>query len=995
MSDFFAEDAGPARPVPPRPGPGSGSRRPRPLVLTLIVMAALLIGFSIFANIWTEKLWFSSIEYGDVFSKLLWTRTALFVGFGLLMGLIVGVNLWLAFRLRPMFRPNSPEQANLERYREVINPIRKVLLFGASAVFALFAGASATGEWRTFLLWQNRQDFGQTDAYFGKDIGFFVFTLPWLHWIVDFTMTALIIGLIAAVFVHYVYGGIRLQARTDKVSGPAQAQISVLLGLLVLLKAGDYYLDRFDLSSASGSLITGMTYSRDHAMLPSKNILMAIAVICAILFFANVFRRTWMLPGTGLALFALSAVLLGMLWPSMVQRFQVKPDEPDKESSYIQKNINATRDAYNLDGSTTSTYDAETSLTAKQLAADAASLSGIRLLDPTLVPDAFEQLQQVRGYYAVPSVLDVDRYQVDGKERDLVVAARELNLAGLPEAQKKWANEHTVYTHGYGMIAAYGNQRNADNQAVSAGGSTDSESGQPVWAEKSLPPEGMLTDSVKGGYRPQIYFGENSPGYSIVGKAPGGSNVELDIPQSSSEPVEGEEGAEEATDSSTSTYDGKDGVKVGSLFNKLLYAVKFGDPNMVLSSRVHENSKVLYDRSPRERVQKVAPWLTVDHDALPAVVDGKIVWILDGYTVTDRYPNAEKRSLEEMTSDAISPRSAYATLPTDNINYMRNAVKATVDAYDGTVTLYQWDVDDPILKAWTSAFPGVVKAKSSISESLLNHFRYPEDMYKVQRNLLAEYHVTDPKQFYEGNDKWEVPIDPSSATVKQPPFRLSVATDAGTDPIFSLTSVFVPSKKQNLSSFMSVGADASDPDTYGKFKILRLPDSKQVPGPSQIANQFSTDEVVAEALRPFKQADATVQYGNLLTLPIGGGLLYVQPLYTVREGGSGKYPVLTFVLASFGKDVGIGKTLSAALADVLDANGGGSTDDPTDPVDPGPIDPGEPAVPATTIQLLQQANAKFEAADAALKAGDLAGYQARIKEANALVKRALASSSND
>ncbi len=995
MSDFFADDAGPARPVPPRPTPGSGSRRPRPLVLTLIVMAALLIGFSLFANIWTEKLWFASIEYSNVFSTLLWTRTALFLGFGLLMGLIVGINLWLAYRLRPIFRPNSPEQANLERYREVITPLRKPLLIGTSAVFALFAGASATGEWRSFLLWQNRQDFGQTDAYFNKDIGFFVFTLPWLHWIVDFTMTALIIGLIATVFVHYVYGGIRLQARTDKVSGPAQAQISVLLGLLVLLKAGDYYLDRYDLTSASGSLITGMTYARDNAVLPSKNILMAIAVICAILFFANVFRRTWMLPGTGLALFALSAVLLGMVWPSMVQRFQVKPDEPDKESSYIQKNIDATRDAYSLAGSTTSNYDAETTLTAKQLAADAASLSGVRLLDPSLVPDAFEQLQQVRGYYAVPSVLDVDRYTVDGKERDLVVAARELNLAGLPEAQKKWANEHTVYTHGYGMIAAYGNQRNADNQAVSAGGSTDSESGQPVWAERSLPPEGILTDSAEGGYRPQIYFGENSPAYSIVGRAPGGENVELDVPQSSADDADAE-AADPGTDSSTSTYDGKDGVKVGSIFNKLLYAVKFGDPNMVLSSRVHENSKVLYDRSPRERVQKVAPWLTVDQDALPAVVDGKIVWILDAYTVTDRYPNAEKRSLEEMTTDAISPQTAYATLPTDNINYMRNAVKATVDAYDGPVTLYQWDEEDPILKAWTSAFPGVVKAKSSISAALLDHFRYPEDMYKVQRNLLAEYHVTNPKTFYEGNDKWEVPIDPSSATVKQPPFRLSVATDAGTNPIFSLTSVFVPSKKQNLSSFMSVGADASDEKTYGKFKILRLPDSKQVPGPSQIANQFSTDEVVAEALRPFKQADATVQYGNLLTLPIGGGLLYVQPLYTVREGGSGKYPVLTFVLASFGKDVGIGKTLSAALADVLDQNGGGSVTDPIDPIDPteptDPPDPGEPAVPATTIELLQQANAKFDQADIALKAGNLSAYQARIKEAEALVARALASS---
>lgn len=971
MSDFFADDAEPVRPAPGRPGPGS--RRPRPLVLTLIVMAVIVVGFSLFASIWTEKLWFASLDYPKVFSTLVWTKIGLFLGFGTLMALSVGGNLWVAFRLRPLFRPNSPEQANLDRYREVITPIRRLLLVATSTVFAIFAGASATGEWRTFLLWENRQSFGKTDASFHKDIGFYVFTLPWLHWLVDFTMTALVIGLIAGIFVHYVYGGIRLQARVGKVSGAAQAQISVMLGLLVLMKAADYYLDRFDLTSASGPLITGMTYSRDHAMLPSKNILMAIAVICAVLFFANVFRRTWMLPAVGLALFALSAVLLGMLWPSMVQRFQVKPDEPDKESSYIAANIKATRAAYDLDGTTVTAYDAKSELDTKQVLASS-SIPGIRLLDPSVVRDAFEQLQQQKGYYTVQPVLDVDRYQVDGVERDMVVAAREINTSGLPDAQKKWANLHTVYTHGYGLIAAYGNQRDQSGTEVS----TTANGGQPVFAEKNLPPKGVLTSS-DGGYRGQIYFGENSPDYSIVGKTGNGKDVELDVPQ----------GAGTPGTSQTSTYDGKDGVKVGSMFNKLLYAVKFGDANMVLSSRVNSNSKILYDRSPIERVQKVAPWLTVDKDPLPAVVDGKIVWILDGYTVTDRYPLAEKRSLQEMTSDAISPRSPYATLPTDQINYMRNAVKAVVDAYDGTVTLYEWDSSDPILKAWEGAFPGVVKTRASISPELLDHFRYPEDMFKVQRNLLAEYHVLDPKTFYEGNDKWEVPADPDRSTQKQPPYRLSVAPSPGEDPVFSLTSVYVPSKKDNLTSFMSVGADASNPATYGKFQILRLPDSSQVPGPSQIANQFSTDSKVAQALRNYKTGtDATVRYGNLLTLPIGGGLLYVQPLYTVRDLGSGKYPVLSYVLASYGKDVGIGSTLSRALGNI--GQTGTTTTDPT--TGTGGTGTGTPgsALPTEALRLLAQADAKFRAADRALRNGDLNGYAANVADGRDLVRQALA-----
>jgi uncharacterized membrane protein (UPF0182 family) len=973
MSDFFNDDPEePRRPTAVR----TESRRPRPLVLTLIVMAVLLIGFSLFAGIWTDRLWFNSLGYGGVFTTLVWTKIGMFLVFGALMALAVGGNLWIAYRLRPVFRASSPEQANLDRYRDVITPLRRILLISISLVFALFAGGSASGKWRIYLLWQNRQSFGKTDAYFHKDIGFYVFTLPWLHYLVDFAITALILGLLAALVVHYVYGGIRLQARTGKVSGPAQAQISVVLGVLVLLKGADYYLDRFDLTSAGGGLVTGMTYSRDHATLPAKNILMAIAVICALLFFANIFRRTWMLPAVGLALFLMSAVLLGMVWPALVQQFQVKPSEPDKEASYIENNIKATRAAYDLDGSTVTEYDAKTTLSQAQLGADAASLPGIRLVDPTLVSETFQQLQQQKGYYSVSPVLDVDRYQINDRERDLVVAARELHQDGLADAQKNWANLHTVYTHGYGLIAAYGNQRDKDDKPVS------SSDGQPAWAEEDLPPQGQLTDLfAPDGYRGQIYFGEQSPKYSIVGKQKGGKDVELDVPQG-----QGTTGA-----SSTTTYSGKDGVGVGSLFRKALYAVKFGDSKILLSSRVHSDSKILYNRSPRERVQKVAPWLTIDNDALPTVVDGKIVWVLDGYTTTDRYPLSEKKSFREMTSDAINPRTAYATLPTDNINYIRNAVKITVDAYDGTVTLYEWDDSDPILKAWEGVFPGVVKPRSDIPDELLAHFRYPEDMFKAQRSLLAAYHVTDPKTFYEGNDKWDIPEDPNSPTRKQPPYRLSVATKSGSEPVFSLTSVYSPFNKQNLASFISVGADAGDPSTYGKFQILRLPDTTQISGPSQIANQFNSDDTVANSLLPFKRQGTQVIFGNLLTLPVGNGLLYVQPVYTLREEGSGNYPALRFVLVSFGTDVGVGPTLSAALDDVLGKTPGTETpgtETPPDETGNGGTGGGT-ALPAEALQLLQQADAKFREADAALKKGDLKGYADAVEQGRQLVEQAL------
>ena len=952
------------RPTSPLTAP----RRPRPLVLTAIVVAGAMLLFSLFTSLWTSKLWFSMLGYAEVFSTLVWTRILLFAVFGLAMALIVGGNLAIAFRLRPMYVMRSPEQASLERYRQVIAPRHRSLIVIVSAIVGIFAGASGAGQWRTFLLWKDQVPFGKTDPFFGKDISFFVFSMPWWHFLVDFVMTALILALLATLLMHYVFAGLRLQSEGRKFTRGAQAQVCVLLAVLALVKAFDYWLDRFDLTTQQHSLFTGMNYTSHNALLPSRNILIAIAIICALLFLTTLVRQSWLLPGVGVALFALSSVLIGMIWPALVQRFQVKPNEPDKESSFIAANIKATRDAFQLDDTSVTEYKAATSLSEKQRQADAASLPGIRLLDPMLVSDAFEQLQQVRGYYSVPGVLDVDRYTIDGRERDLIVAAREMNINGIPDGGN-WANQHTVYTHGYGIVAAYGNQRDAADRPVA----TD---GEPVWAEEDIPPQGKLSQ-LGDGYNPAIYFGEQSPQYSVVGKAKGGKDVELDIPQGSGKPGE----------SKTNTYDGKDGVSIGGLFHQLLYATKFGDANLLLSSRVNENSKILYDRSPRERVQKVAPWLTIDSDALPSVVDGRIVWILDGYTTSDHYPQSQKRSLQEMTSDAINPRSAYATLPTDQINYMRNAVKATVDAYDGTVTLYAWDEKDPVLKTWRKVFPGVVKDRSAISPDLLAHMRYPEDMFKVQRTMLASYHVEDAKTFYEKTDKWNVPRDPTLKVPRnQPPYRLSVATKSGGKPVFSLTSVYVPSGKDNLASFIAVGADASDPTTYGKFDILRLPDNTQIEGPQQIANRLSNDPKVADRLRAFKQADAEVKYGNLLTLPVGGGLLYVQPLYTMRSGGTGNYPVLRFVLVSFGKEVGIGSTLGEALNDVL-----GETTPTTDtPPDNVPdVSSGSGKLDKGALRLLQQADAKFAAADKALKAGDLAGYARSVDEARDLVRRAM------
>jgi uncharacterized membrane protein (UPF0182 family) len=941
--------------------PRAVSRRPRALLPTLATVVAVVIVLAVFVDLWTERLWYGSLNYSEVFNTVLATRVGLFLFFGAALSLTVVGNIWLAHRARPHAHPASPEQQNLDRYRDAVDPLRRWILVALGTAFWVFGGTHAAGQWQTYLLWRNGSPFGVKDQFFGRDVGFFVFGYPFYEMLVGYAFAIVISSLLAVVITHYLYGGIRLQGRGQKISRVAQVHLSVLLGAFMLLKALAYWLDRFGLEISNGPRFTGISYTDAHAVLPAKNILAIIALICAVLFLANVVRPTWMLPTIGLGLLLLSAILLGAIWPAIVQHVQVAPSEQIKESPYIHKNIVATRAAYDINGVKVVPYAATTDVGVQQLRSAADNLPGTRLLDPSLVAPAFEQLQQVRGFYSVPKVLDVDRYTVHGQSRDMVVGLREVDLSGLPSAQRNWNNDHTIYTHGFGMIAAYGNERTA--------------TGEPVWAEKGLPPVGVLgTDKT---YQPRVYFGELSPDYSIVGAPAGARPVELDIPDAGPNGV-----------SETNTYHGHGGVPIGSMFRRLLYAAKFWQPNIVLSERVNSASQILYDRSPRQRVQAVAPWLTVDGDPYPAIVGGRVLWIVDCYTTSGSYPMSQTVSLNQVTSDSLTQREPYGGQSSEQINYMRNSVKAVVDAYSGSVRLYAWQPRDPILKAWRSAFPGVVRSRSTIPPDLLAHLRYPEDMFKVQREILSQYHVTNPGTFYQGSDRWLVPEDPTvvNGTVAQPPYYLSVKLPGQRSPEFSLTSVYVPQKKQNLAAFMSVDANAAT-KSYGRITILRLPVDTRVPGPGQMANAFNSDPGIATALLPFRQNGTQALFGNLLTLPVGNGLLYVQPVYTLRPGGSGNYPVLQLVLASFGVKVGYGANLDQALNSVLGEAGTnpGSNGPPTSPGGGNP-----PATPGNVLSLLKQANAKYAVAQRALARGDLQGYATATAQAKQLVQQALA-----
>ncbi|HEY9291401.1 MAG TPA: UPF0182 family protein, partial [Microlunatus sp.] len=634
------------------------------------------------------------------------------------------------------------------------------------------------------------------------------------------------------------------------------------------------------------------------------------------------------------------------------------------------RNIDATRAAYDVNGVNITNYNAKTTATAGQLKQDASVLPSIRLMDPAKVGQAFEQLQQVKGYYQFPNELDVDRYRLgdDKTDTDSVVSVRELNQAGIQNPN--WNLLHTVYTHGYGMVAAYGSKAGPN--------------GEPDWIEGDLPPTGKI-----GQKQSRIYFGEMNDNYSIVGAKPDGNALELDTPTGGKD-----------NGPKYNTYDGKGGVQLNG-WRRFVYALKYFDANLVLSDRTQGNTKIIYDRDPKERVQKAAPWLTVDRDAYPAVVNGRVVWIVDGYTTANSYPNSQRVSLQDSTSDTRSRVGTIGAQPDTMINYMRNSVKAVVDAYDGTVKLYAWDESDPVLKTWEKTFPGTVLPKSDISADLMNHFRYPQDMYKVQREILGSYHVTNAADFFTGTDQWAIPNDPSAPegeNTKEPPYYLTVRMPSKDTAAFSLTSVYVPNGRQNLAAYAAVNSDPTSPD-YGQWEILRVPAESQIDGPGQASNAIRANDAVATALRPFTQGSGTsVTWGNLLALPLGGGLMYVQPVYTSQQGsGGGQYPILRYVVVKFGAEIGIGTTLQEALDQVFKGNAGASTGE--NGTSSGTATGGTGTTGSTggtgkadeelARRQLDQATAAFKAADEALKGGNLAEYQAQTKKAQDAVDAAV------
>ncbi|HEY1617533.1 MAG TPA: UPF0182 family protein [Streptosporangiaceae bacterium] len=902
------------------------ARWQRRLITAFVAVVALIVASCVGAGIWTDLLWFRSVGHAGTFETTFaakWTLFGVAAGF---MVLMVGGNTWLAYRLRPALSmlgartrsdltspldsaaadgppggqaagrlaadlgsPEWPAQA----WRPALDSHRRAALAVLVGVTGLIAGVSATRHWQTWLLFANRTSFGRKDPQFGLDISFFVFDYPFIRLVLTYLFAGVLVALLAATSVHLLYGGLAPSRRGERATVAARTQLFVLAGVFVLLKAGAYWTDRYGIDFSQHNVVqTGASYTDVNAILPAKTVLAVIAVICAALFLVGAARRSSMLPAIGLGLLVLSAVLLGGVYPAVVQEFVVKPNELAKQAPFLDREIAGTRRAYGLAGAQVVSYPASPAQPAAEVAGQAAALPDLRLADPAVMSAAFQQLQQVKSYYEFPPVLSVDRYQVPGSSvpLDMIIGVREMR--GPPAGQAGWVNTHLVYTHGYGVVAA------------DAG--TVQPSGSPVFTQGSIPE----SSGVLGRFQPRVYFGEQESSYVIAG---GRGQRELDYPG-------GTGGGQ-----SDSTYHGLGGVPIGSPPSRLLYAIKFRQLNILLSAAINNRSRILYIRDPLARVAKVAPFLTLDADPYPVVIGHQLDWVVDGYTDSNDYPYSARIGLRDATSDSYAPRGGV-TGPGGQVNYLRNSVKAVVNAYTGQVTLYQWTQGsgrDPVLADWEKAFPRLIRPSSAIPTALRAQLRYPEALLEVQRQILTEYHETSASAFYAGQDFWSLPTDPASIGHGrlQPPYYLTLAMPGRSQPEFSLVTSFTQRYRPNLAAILAVNSDTASPD-YGRLEILQLPQDAGIAGPQQAHTLLESDTTASADLALWRKGGAKVTFGNLITVPVGGGLLYTQPVYVSARAGDASYPALTRVFAYYDGQVGYAPTLAGAVDQALGTTSG-------------------------------------------------------------------------
>lgn len=938
------------------------------LVVTAFVLLVIVTSLRTIAVFYTDYLWFEEVGFSDVWRTTLFTKIGLSVAFTAVFFVLMYVNLAIAERLAPKFRPYGPEDEIVERYREIIGPHAGKLRAAVALLFALIAGVGASSQYEDWILFRNAAEFGVDDPQFGRDIGFFVFRLPFLTYVAQWAFVALVIVLIVTAAAHYLNGGIRVNAPLERVTAQVKAHLSVLLGVIALVRAAGYYLQRFELNFSDRSVVAGAGYTDVNARLPATNLLIGISVFSALLFLFNIRQRGWRLPGIAIGLWALVSVVVASIYPAIIQSVRVGPNELELEREFIGRNIDATRAAMNIGDVEVTPFDYDEDLTGAELTANAASIRNVRLWDPNALRATYGKLQEIRQYYQFADV-DIDRYTIDGEERQVVLSVRGLKPSDIPG--ESWTREHLQYTHGYGAV-------------LSAANAVD-EDGLPQFIVRDLPPRGDIEIE-----EPRVYFGEALPGYAIANT----KQSEIDYQTSEGEDV-------------TSKYASKTGgVQLSSSMRRFAFFLRFNDVNLLISEQVTPQSRVIFNRDIATRVRAAAPFLKFDSDPYPVISNGRIVWIYDAYTTTSRYPYAQPANVEGLRSGSGLQSS---------FNYVRNSVKVVIDAYDGTMTFYLWDEKDPIARAYDKAFPSLFTPGSQMPDELRSHVRYPEDLFRVQANAYGPYHVTKPDSFYQGNDAWDVAQDPGTGRVSRtidttpttggntpitggaPQRRQSLRIEPtylllrlpNTEaPSFVILQPFVPSSRNdeqiNLTAFL-VGN--SDPENYGKLQSYVLPRGEQIDGPLVVNSAIQAEPEISRELSLLDNRGSQAIFGQVQVIPIENSLLYVRPLYVTAE--QTQLFEMRRVIVVFGGRAVMKPTLREALIDLFGAAPDTLEEEKDEtPTDPGDDEPPPPAAGGDIAELLEQADEAFSKAEEALRNGDLAEFERLVEEGREYVRRA-------
>ena len=944
--------------------PADMGRRRRPrnragLIAVGVILFFVLTSVRGIAGFYTDYLWFGELGFSSVWRGLVGAKIFLALTFSVLFFAVLLVNLVIADRLAPRFRPVSAEDQVVQRYRQLVGNNASKLRVAVALMFAFLAGGGVSAQWNNWILFRNGVSFGAKDPQFGRDIGFFVFKLPFLSFVVNWAFVAMVVVAVVTASAHYLNGGIRLQTPGQRVTAQVKGHLSVLLGILALIQAAKYFFRRFELNFSTRGVVDGATYTDVNAQLRAFELLILISLVAFVLFLLNIRRRGWVLPAIGVGLWAFVALIVGSIIPAVMQKFVVNPAEIDKERPFIERNIKATRAAYGLDAVEEKPFNYDEKLTAAGLAENSETVRNVRLWDPKFVGQTFQKLQEIRSYYQFNEP-DIDRYRINDKVTQTIVSARELNPADLPGSES-WVNRHLSYTHGFGAVVAPANAVTAD--------------GKPDFILRNVPPVG--TPEVK---QPRLYYGERIGGYAIVNS----KQPEIDFQRTDDGKTE------------FSTYDGAGGVRLKSLLRRAALALRFADVNFLISNQVTPESRAIYIRDINQRVRAAAPFLRYDADPYPVIIDGRILWVQDAYTASNTYPYSQRANRERVPgdSDLAAP-----------FNYARNSVKVVIDAYDGTTKFYLIDDKDPVAQAYAKAFPKLFSPSSEVSPELRSHFRYPEDLFRVQTNMYGRYHITGPEDFYNAGDAWNISQDPGSGSPtpatqqgpggarekKMDPTYLLLRLPGDEKESFLILQPFVPAsatdeKQQNLTAFMTA---KSDPEDYGKLQAFVMPRGVQIDGPAIVDARISADADISREITLLNQQGSEVLLGNVLVNPVENSLLYIRPLYV--QSKRNPLPELEKVIVVFGEKAVMRDSLQESLTSVfgdapatLEQSAPGETPAPGAPVAPTPPAAG---APASTQQLLNDAQIAFDSAQAALRNGNLAEYQRQITVVGDLLGR--------